>query len=110
MIITRYKLLDANGNFKTVSFEGKHTEPFDFIKKSKYSNYKIAGYDVLELGDFESVSESILKDIQKFSSVHITGKVDEDRLSTDEDWDFMFFELVLESVDKFENYLEKRDN
>jgi hypothetical protein len=108
MIITRFNLLGADGNFKIVTFEGKHDEPFKFIKTTEYSDYKVVGHDILDLGKFESTPEKILKDIQRFSSVHITGKVDEDRMSNDEDWDYLFFEVIVNSVEEFENYLKNK--
>lgn len=50
MIVTRFNLLHADGKFKVVTFEGKHDNPFDFIGGTEYSDYRVVGHDIIDLG------------------------------------------------------------
>ena len=82
MIVTRFKLLGADGEFKYVTFEGKHDEPFDFIKKTEYSDYKVVGFDILDLGTLKSdtINGIMYNMMCKWFGVGIKAKT-EDKIS-----------------------------
>jgi hypothetical protein len=82
MIVTRFNLLGADGKFKHVTFEGKHDEPFEFIKTTEYSDYKVVGHDILDLGLFKSdtINTIIFNTMCKWFGMGIRAKT-EDKIS-----------------------------
>lgn len=82
MIVTRFNLLGADGNLKYVTFEGKHDEPFEFIKTSEYSDYKVVGHDILDLGTLKSdtVNGIMYNTMCKWFGMGIKAKT-EDKIS-----------------------------
>lgn len=50
MVVTRFRLIGANSKVITITFEGNIENPFEFIKTTNWSDYKIVNYEVIDLG------------------------------------------------------------
>lgn len=106
MIVTVFNLLGANGKFKKVTYCGKYDEPFKFINQTEYSDFKLVGYDIIDLGSlkFTTPSENKYKEILSDISKDLDDYLNKTNIGIidDVEWSNLFVERVSASIDSFE--------